>query len=137
MRMLSASSPRSMRPLGDRSEAHRSVAGIRDVEGIGRGSVAHALRLPQPRQGPNDPTGVQIQHSNAVIAELGYVESLPSNINREVIDASLHVSEQQLRLENERRGIIGPTARTVRKTDSGEQHCGKALHQDSLLTDPA
>ena len=44
----------------------------------------------------------QVDHANAVIAELGHEQSLPLQVDRHMIYAAAHITEQYLGLELER-----------------------------------
>jgi hypothetical protein len=54
------------------------------------------LRLTQSGNPLNDFTRLEIDNADSVIAELGDEESLPRQVNRQVIDSTAHFAERDL-----------------------------------------
>src|SRR5260370_41923815 len=105
-RTLSASSPSSTRPTTARSSprsTHRAVAGIRDIDAVGKGGIGDALWLPQAGNSAQHLAGCQIDHPQTVVAELGNEQPLTLRIDAEVINAAAHLTDRDLRLHDDRR----------------------------------
>jgi hypothetical protein len=79
--------------------AHRAVAGIRHKHTIRRRDISNALRLGQTGYPVQDLARCQIDHAEAVVAELGNKQPLPLQIDPEVINATAYISERDLGLE--------------------------------------
>ena len=90
--------------------AHRAVTGIRHKYAVGKRDIRNALRLAQTGDPAQHLARRQIDHAEAVVAELGNKQPLPLHIDAEVIDAAAHFTERDLRLEHERRAAVCATS---------------------------
>jgi hypothetical protein len=86
--------------------AHRTVTGIRHKYTIRRGEISNALRLAQTGDSTQYLARCQIDHTQAVVAELRYKKPLPLHIDAEVIDAAAHLAKRYFRLEYQRRARL-------------------------------
>ncbi len=108
------------RELGAAEEGDGAVPGIGDIERVGRRNIADALRLAQSFDPAQQGACFQIDHAEAVIAQLGDEQPLAREIDGEMVDAAADFSERDLGLELERRGLGRPTRRADRGDDKGE-----------------
>ncbi len=70
---------------------HRAVAGIRHKDAVGERDIGDALRLAQAGDRAQHLPGCQIDHPQAVVAELGNKQPLALQIDAQVIDAAAHL----------------------------------------------
>src|SRR5438874_6294530 len=82
---------------------HRAITGICYKDAIGERDIGNALWLAQTVDPPQHLARCQIDHAEAVVAELGHEQPLALHIDTEVVDAAAHITERNLRLEHERR----------------------------------
>src|SRR5262245_2316434 len=83
-------------------QQHRTVTGIGDKNHVARRYIADTLRFLQSGNDVPYLARVQIDDRDAVIAELGNEETLPGQIDREVIDAAGDLAERNLGFELQR-----------------------------------
>src|SRR5258708_110430 len=129
--MLSASSPRSILPAvaysAPRKQQHRPVTRIGDKKRIARWDIAETLRLLQFGNDVPYLLLIQIDDSDGIVAELGYEQMSPGQIDRHVIDPALNVAQRDLSFELQRRG-----ARRLRECSIGcrrhRRNCHEAHH---------
>jgi hypothetical protein len=88
--------------LGPLEAVNQAVAGIGHEDRVRRGVVDDALRLFEPADPAQDFAGSKIHDPQAVVAELGHVQPLPAEIDREVVDPTAHVTKGDFPLEDER-----------------------------------
>ena len=132
--MLSASPPRSICTDGTQrlaaKQPHRAVATDCDIDRVGGRDVADALRLLQAVNPVNSEFPcLEVDDADAVIAKLGDEQPLSREIDRQVIDAPLHVAERDFRFEAKRRirrllGRRGLCHCEQRKNDEYDFHLG-------------
>ena len=84
-------------------QPHRSIAGVRDIDGIARRLVADALRLLQPGERASHPAYRKIDNTETVIPQLGDEKLLPLQIDCEMVDAAADRPERNLSFELQRR----------------------------------
>jgi hypothetical protein len=92
----------SMRPIGARSSPrNRAPSRHRHSPQIGYPKTGHTQRLAarSTQRSCAYLASCQIDHAQAVVAELRYKQSLPLHIDAEVISAAAHVPERYLCLE--------------------------------------
>src|SRR5215469_11880099 len=82
-----------------RQHLHRAVTGIRHKHPVGKRDIRYALRLAQTGDPAQYFARRQIDHAEAVVAELGDEQALTLRIDAEMIDAAAHFTERDLRLE--------------------------------------
>src|SRR6266480_2206653 len=82
-------------------QPHRTVSGIRDIERIRGFVITDALRLSQAGYSADELTIPQVDHSDAVVAELGHEQALSSEIDRHMIDPTGNMTQWNLGLEAE------------------------------------
>ena len=74
-------------------QVHRAIARAGDVNSVGRHFVGDALRLTESFQVAKQPAFFEIHDANTVVTQFRHKQPLSSDIHREVIDASVNVSE--------------------------------------------
>src|SRR5262245_58495743 len=72
--------------------SQRPVPAARHVDGVARCHIANALRLLQVGDAVNDLSQIEVDNSNAVVAELGDEQSLAARIECQVIDPTLYLA---------------------------------------------
>ena len=97
--------------------AHRAVAGIRHIDAVGKRDVGDTLRLAQAGDRAQHLARCQIDHAQAVVAELGNKQPLALHIDAEVIDPAADLAERDLRLEHE--GRAGGLRHELRPAPAG------------------
>ena len=91
-------------------EAHRAVARIGDEQEIERRQVADALRVAQPADAVHHLARRDVDHADAVVAELGDEQPMMREVERHVVDAADHLAERDFGFELQRLGRRGGAA---------------------------
>jgi hypothetical protein len=97
---LDPSVGRVVRPL---KEPQRPVAPVGDEQRVARRQIADPLRLLHPGEAAYQLASLEIDDTDAVVAELGDEQPTAIEIDRHVIDASAHRAERDLAFELQRR----------------------------------
>src|SRR4029077_10778055 len=87
-------------------QAHRAIARAGHINGVGRSLVRDALRLTKSGQGSQQLAFFEIHDANAVIAQFRDIQPLSRALPREVINATLHISQRDLGFEHQRFGCV-------------------------------
>ena len=82
-------------------EAPQRAVAARNVDGVGRGHVGHALRLGQTADPFQHRASREIHDAKAAVAKFGDEQSLASKVDREVIDPSAYLTERNLGVQLE------------------------------------
>src|SRR5690348_13331125 len=102
-------------------EPHRTVTGIGDVQGIRGWLVPDSLRLLKSGEGLGHLALFQVDDADRVVAEFRDIEPLAFNVHCEVINASVHAPQRNLRLHGQRR-------RARPQSDSAGQPCERGSY---------
>src|SRR5258706_7721483 len=105
--VLSQLDPSRATQIGTSQQPKGSIATVCDVQRVRRSHVAETLRFPQATYRLQHVPGLEIDDSDAVIAELGDVEVLPLRIDRQVIQSPADVFQDDRRFEHKRLDLGG------------------------------
>ena len=95
---------RDRRQILARQYPHRAIAGIRNIDAVGKRDVGDTLRLAEPGERAQHFAGLKVDHPQAVVAELGDEEAPTLQIDAEVVDPPADLAERDLRLQHQWRG---------------------------------
>ena len=82
---------------------HRAVTPIRDIDAVSKRDIGDALRLAHPGDRAQQLTGRQIDHPQAVVAELGDKQPLSLQIDAQMINPAADLTQRDLCLQHKRR----------------------------------
>src|SRR6185312_1786998 len=103
-------------------DSHGPVSRIRDVDVVAGGHITDPLRCLEARERPDHLARLQVQHPDAVIAELCHIQTLATHIDRQMIDPAPHVAEWNFPLQLEGRRDRRARLRGDAQCDEQPQH---------------
>jgi hypothetical protein len=114
-------------------EAHGAIAPVGYINGVGGCLVRNALRFMKTAERANHRALLEIYDTDTVIAEFRHVQTLAAGIERQVIDAALHVSEDDLVFESQRFGLgagaaAAPRCESEEREESESSDAGPGVH---------
>src|ERR1700682_606119 len=112
-------------PVVDIRDAVKTAS---DEQTIGGRIVEHSLRLRQIGNRVHLLSGLQIDHFKGVVGNGGHEETLPLQVDAEVIDASLDVRQCNVGFQRQSWGLLTGGRAAQIEQSCEEQRCGEVFH---------